>query len=68
MCTTSCLLIFNGHVGCFHVTAIVNKAAVDTGVHVSLRIVTFSGNMPSSGTAGSYSRFICSFFKQSPMD
>ena len=55
--------ILDGHAGCFHVMAIVNKAAVNTGVHVSLRVVTFSGNMPSSGTAGSYGRFICRFWR-----
>ena len=44
----------NGHLGCFHVLATVNSAAVNTGVHVCLQIRVFvlSGYMPSSGTAG----------------
>ena len=49
------------HLGCLHVLAIVNVASVNTGVHVSFRIVVFSGYMPNSGIAGSSGRFISSF-------
>ena len=51
----------NGHLGCFHVLAIVNSAAMNIGVHVSLRIMVFSGYMPRSGIAGSYGSSIFSF-------
>ena len=34
------------HLGCFYVLAVVNSAAVNIGVHVSFRIVIFSGYMP----------------------
>ena len=44
----------NGHLGCFHVLAIVNSAAVNTGVHLSFQIIVFSRYMPRSGIAGSY--------------
>ena len=44
----------DGHSGRFRVPVIVNRAAVNTGVHVSFRIMVFSRYMPSSGTAGSY--------------
>ena len=53
----------NGYRGCFHVLAIVNSAAVNTGIHVSFSILISSGYMPSSGIAGSYSRFIPSFLR-----
>jgi len=48
----------NGHLGYFHVLAIVNSAAVNTGVHVSISILVSSGYMPSGGIAGSYGSFI----------
>ena len=51
----------DGHLGCFHVLAIVNSAAVNNGMHVSFSILVFSGYMPRSGIAGSYGGFISSF-------
>ena len=48
----------DGHVGCLHVLAIVNSAAMNNGVHVSLSILVSSGHMPRSEIAGSYGGFI----------
>ena len=31
----------SGHLGCFHVLAVVSSAAVNTGVHVSFQIMFF---------------------------
>ena len=45
------------HLGCFHVLAIVNSAAMNIGVHVSFSILVSSGYMPSSGIAGLYGSF-----------
>ena len=51
----------DGHLGCFHVLAIVNSAAMNNGIHVSFSILVSSGYMPRSGIAGSYDDFIPSF-------
>ena len=51
----------NGHLGCFHVIAIVNRASVNIGVHVSFQIMVFSVHVTRSGVAGSYGS--SNFFK-----
>ena len=51
----------DGHLGCFHVLAIVNSPAMNNGIHVSFSILASSGYMPRSGVAGSYGGFIPSF-------
>ena len=53
----------NGHLGCFHVLAIINSAAKNIVVHVSLSVLVSSVCMPSSGIAGSYGSYISSFLK-----
>ena len=51
----------DGHLGCFHVLAIVYSAAKNNGIHVSVPIFISSGYMPRRGIAGSYGGFIPSF-------
>ena len=53
----------DGHLGCFHVLATVNSAAMNIAVHVSFSILVSSGYMPRSGIAGSYGGFIPSFLR-----
>uniref|UniRef100_A0A8D0RYE8 Uncharacterized protein n=2 Tax=Sus scrofa TaxID=9823 RepID=A0A8D0RYE8_PIG len=43
----------DGHLGCFHVLAIVNRAAMNMWVHVSFLRKVLSGYLPNSGIAGS---------------
>ena len=53
----------NGHLGCFHVLAIVISAAMNNGIHVSFSLLVSSGYMPRSQIAGSYGGFIPSFLR-----
>ena len=55
----------DGHLGCFHVLAIVNSAAMNTGVHESFHITLFSEYIPRSGTVGSYGHSSFSFLRKS---
>ena len=52
-----------GHLGCFHVLVIVNSAAMNNGIHVSLSVFVCSGYIPRIGIAGSYDGFILSFLR-----
>ena len=53
----------DGRLGCFHVLAVVNSAAMNMRVHVSFSRKVLSGYMPKSGFAGSYGSSMYSFLK-----
>ena len=55
----------DGHWGCFHVLAIVNSAAINSGGHISFQSRAFSIYMPGSGISGSYNNSLFSFFPES---
>ena len=56
-------LSVDGHLGCFHVLAIVNSAAMNNGICVSLSVLVSSGHMPRNGITRSYGSFIPSFLR-----
>ena len=67
VCVCVCVCVYHiifihsfldGHLGCFHVLAIVNSVSMNIGVHVSFWITVFSGYVPRSGISGSYGSFI----------
>ena len=58
----------DGHLGCFHVLAIVNSVAFNSGIHVPFSILVSSGYIyipyiPKTGIAGSYGGFISSILR-----
>ena len=53
----------DGHQGCFHVLAMINSAAMNIGVHMSLSGMVSSVCMPRSGIAGSYGSSNSSFLR-----
>ena len=63
--TTSFLSIhlLIGHLGCFHVLAIVNNAVVNIGLHIPFLIIILSRYMLRSGIAGSYNNSSFSFLR-----
>ena len=51
----------DGHLGCFQVLAIVNSAAVNSGIHVCFSVLVCPWYVARSGIAGSYGGFIPNF-------
>ena len=64
-----CTIVFliqssaDGHLGCFQILAIVDRAAMNIGVHISflIGVSSFLGYIPRSGITGSNESSIFSF-------
>ena len=70
VCVCVCVIFFihssvDGYLGCFCILAIINKAAMNIGVHVSFQssALVSLGYIPSSRTAGSYGSSAFSFLR-----
>ena len=55
----------NGHLGCFHVLAVVNSAAMNSGIHVSFSSLVSSGYVPRVRMLG-HMAVLFLVFKESP--
>ena len=53
----------DGHLGCFHVLAVINSASMNIGVHMSLSDLVSLVCMPRSGISRSYGSSISSFLR-----
>ena len=67
--SVSCLLysfMHPGHVGCFYILAIVNRAAVNTGVHVScwISVFIYFWQIPRCAIPGSYGSSSFNFLRK----
>ena len=56
-------LSVDGHLGCYHVLAIVNSTAMNIGVYISLSILVSLVCMPRSGISGLCGSSISSFLR-----
>ena len=56
-------LSVNGHLGCFHLLAILNCPSMNIGVYASFWMLFFSGYMAKSVISRSYGSSIFSFLK-----
>ena len=53
----------SGHLGCFHILAIINGAAVNIGIPIFFQIIVLSGYMPRSRITRSYGNSYFQFFR-----